>query len=98
MSLKKSHRISHDNGFIQPCAAKYKSGRNAEAIGIVQLMKVVYKVVYGIFLTYKVIIIDVPTLFIFPTKTADNGNRTRLPSLGSWCSTNELYPHERIIL
>ena len=27
---------------------------------------------------------------------ADNGNRTRLSSLGSWCSTNELYPHRRI--
>ncbi len=25
--------------------------------------------------------------------TADNGNRTRLSSLGSWHSTNELYPH-----
>lgn len=24
---------------------------------------------------------------------ADNGNRTRLPSLGSWYSTNELYLH-----
>ena len=22
---------------------------------------------------------------------ADDGNRTRLPSLGSWCSTDELY-------
>ena len=29
----------------------------------------------------------------FPLKKADNGNRTRLSSLGSWCSTNELYPH-----
>ena len=29
--------------------------------------------------------------------TADNGNRTRLPSLGSWCSTDELYLHEIII-
>ena len=26
--------------------------------------------------------------------TADNGNRTRLSSLGSWRSTDELYPHE----
>ena len=25
--------------------------------------------------------------------TADNGNRTRLSSLGSWRSTDELYPH-----
>ncbi len=25
--------------------------------------------------------------------TADDGNRTRLPSLGSWCSTNELHLH-----
>ena len=24
---------------------------------------------------------------------ADNGSRTRLLSLGSWCSTDELYPH-----
>ena len=30
-------------------------------------------------------------------KKADNGNRTRLPSLGSWCSTDELYLHEFII-
>ena len=29
--------------------------------------------------------------------TADNGNRTRLSSLGSWHSTNELYPHEYYI-
>ena len=26
-------------------------------------------------------------------KKADNGNRTRLSSLGSWRSTDELYPH-----
>ena len=26
------------------------------------------------------------------TKKADNGNRTRLSSLGSWRSTDELYP------
>lgn len=39
-----------------------------------------------------------PELFLFPTKKADNENRTRLPSLGSWYSTDELYPHERIIL
>ena len=24
---------------------------------------------------------------------ADDGNRTRLPSLGSWCSATELHPH-----
>ena len=24
---------------------------------------------------------------------ADDGNRTRLPSLGSWCSTDELHLH-----
>ena len=27
----------------------------------------------------------------YRTLTAGNGNRTRLPSLGRWCSTNELY-------
>ena len=29
--------------------------------------------------------------------TADNGNRTRLSSLGSWRSTDELYPREYCI-
>ena len=29
---------------------------------------------------------------------ADNGNRTRLPSLGSWCSTDELQLQDSIIL
>lgn len=29
---------------------------------------------------------------------ADNGNRTRLSSLGSWCSTNELYLHANSLL
>lgn len=32
------------------------------------------------------------------TIQADNGNRTRLPSLGSWCSTDELYLHTAIIV
>lgn len=30
-------------------------------------------------------------------KKARDGNRTRLSSLGSWRSTDELYPHEPII-
>lgn len=29
--------------------------------------------------------------------TADNGSRTRLSSLGSWCSTDEPYLHNAII-
>lgn len=30
---------------------------------------------------------------VFNVNGADNGNRTRLSSLGSWHSTDELYPH-----
>ena len=30
-------------------------------------------------------------------KKADNGNRTRLSSLGSWRSTDELYLHKKMI-
>jgi hypothetical protein len=29
---------------------------------------------------------------------ADDGNRTRLPSLGSWCSTDELHLHNTDII
>lgn len=32
-----------------------------------------------------------------PIKKADNGNRTRLSSLGSWRSTDELYLQAKIV-
>ena len=34
----------------------------------------------------------------FTRLEADNGNRTRLPSLGSWCSTDELHLHNTDII